>query len=270
MATASELDKIRCNPIKERLGAFSHLFESVRSDLGVALSSETVQVYFSTAPTAGMAHLLIAEPFLTCIDIKNLVLDLIQALQIEPAARTLSSRIANRTLSGDLTILYGRLDSNQLNSASAIPLVEQIIRNEPDTPTWNDADIWLAIFKLVARTTPVTPPTAFEKAVFDTPLRSSLASQRGIEQTHDEVDQRILEEITRRVYYDVGHFHKRYFKGKAWTNNAKDIYEESRAQYAEGHWSGWPEPSLQGPFFEWFLNFQNIVLSGLSRRYNIA
>jgi hypothetical protein len=34
----------------------------------------------------------------------------------------------------------------------------------------------------------------YEKAVLDTPLRSSSASQRGIEQTHDEVDQRILEE----------------------------------------------------------------------------
>ena len=55
----------------------------------------------------------------------------------------------------------------------------------------------------------------------------------GIEQTHDEVDQRILEERTRRVYYDVGGFYARYFEGKVWTNNARDIYEESRAQFAE-------------------------------------
>ena len=163
------------------------------------------------------------------------MLDLIQALLIEPAARILPSRIADRTLSGDLAILYGRLDSNQLDSASAIPLVEQIVRNEPDAPIWNDADTWLAVSELVARTTPVTPPTAFEKAVFDTPLRSSSASQRGVEQTHDEVDQRILEELTGRVYYDVGGFYERYFQGKSWTNNARDIYEVSRAQYTEGH-----------------------------------
>jgi hypothetical protein len=81
----------------------------------------------------------------------------------------------------------------------------------------------------VARTNPITPPTAFEKAVFDTPLRSSSASQRGIKQTHDKVDQRILEELTGRVYYDVGGFYERYFEGKPWTNNARDIYEESRA-----------------------------------------
>ncbi|KAH6667401.1 hypothetical protein B0J14DRAFT_178227 [Halenospora varia] len=251
MATTSELDKIRRNPIKEQLATFRHRFESTRLDLDVASSSDVVQAVFSTAVTAVA---------------KSLVLDLIQALLVEPAARILPSRIADRTLSGDLAILYGRLDSNQLDSASAIALVEQIVRSEP-APIWNDTDIWLAVFELVARTAPVIPPTAFEKAVFDTPLRSSSASQKGIEQTHDEVDQRILEELTGRVYYDVGGFYERYFEGKSWTNNTRDVYEESRAQYTEGRWSGWPEPSRQSPFFEWFMKFQDTVLSGLRRRY---
>ncbi|KAI9640307.1 hypothetical protein NHQ30_011357 [Ciborinia camelliae] len=250
MATASELDKIRSEPIKERLGTFCRRFESTRSDLGIALSSDTVQIVFSTAATAV---------------VKNLVLDLIQALQIEPAARILPSRIAERTLSGDLGLLYSRVDANQLDITPAIPLVEQIVRNGSDTPTWSDADIWCAVFELVTRTNPATPRTA--TAVFDTPLRPTSASQTRVEQTHDEVDQRILEELTGRVYYDVGGFYERYFEGKSWTNKAGDIYEESRAQYAESHWSGWPEPSLQGPFFEWFMKFQDTILSGLGRRY---
>ncbi|OBT60001.1 hypothetical protein VE03_10506 [Pseudogymnoascus sp. 23342-1-I1] len=166
MATASELDQIRRNPIKERLGTFCRRFESTCSGLQVASSSDAVQTVIPTAVTA--------------------VLDLIQALLIEPAARNLSSRIADGTLSGDLAILYGRLDSNQLDSASAIPLVERIVRNEHDATTWNDVDIWLAVFELVAQITPVTPPAAFENSVVDTPFRSSSASQRGIEQTHDE------------------------------------------------------------------------------------
>ena len=195
------------------------------------------------------------------------MLDLILALANEAAARILPSRIADRTLSRDLGILYSRVDANLVNIVSFIPLVELIVRNEPGAPASNDADIWVAVFELVARTVSVTPPTAFEKAVFDTPLRSSSASQRGLEQTHDEVDQRILEELTGRVYYDVGGFYERYFEGKSWTNNARDIYEESRAQYIEGRWSGWPEPSLQDHFFEWFMKFQDTVLSGLGRRY---
>lgn len=122
------------------------------------------------------------------------------------------------------------------------------------------------MFELVARTNPFTPPTA----VFDTPLRSSSASQRGIEHTHDEVDQRILEELTGRVYYDVGGFYERYFEGKVWTNNAMDIYTKWVTQYVEGRWTGWPEPAVQGPFFEWFMKFQYTALSGLRRRYHTS
>ena len=77
MATASELDKIRCNPIKERLATFCHRFESTRSDLDVASSSDIVQTVFSTAVTVSMAQLLMAELRLMHIDVKSLVLDLI-------------------------------------------------------------------------------------------------------------------------------------------------------------------------------------------------
>ena len=201
------------------------------------------------------------------VDIKNLLLDLILALQNQTAARILRSQIGDRTLAGDLGILYGRVDSNQLDLASAIPLVEQAVKNEPDAPTSNDVDIWQAVFELVARTNPATPPTACEKILSDTPLRSSSASQRGIEQTHNEVDQRILEELTGRVHYDIGGFYERYFEGKAWTNNGRDIYEESRAQYTEGRWSGWPQPPTQSRFFEWFMKFQDTVFSRRRRRY---
>jgi hypothetical protein len=31
--------------------------------------------------------------------------------------------------------------------------------------------------------------------------------------------------------------------------------------------SGWPEPSIQGPFFEWFMKFQDTLISRLHRRY---
>jgi len=39
------------------------------------------------------------------------------------------------------------------------------------------------------------------------------------------------------------------------------------AQYATGRWRGWPESSVQSPFFEWFTKFRDIFLSGLRRRY---
>ena len=67
----------------------------------------------------------------------------------------------------------------------------------------------------------------------------------------------ICEELTRRVFDNIGGFFEGYFEKKTWSNKAGDIYEESRAQYTEGRWSGWPAPSLQGPFFEWFMKYQD-------------
>lgn len=163
--------------------------------------------------------------FLIYIVTKNLVLDLILALQSQPAARILPSRNGHGTLLGDLSGYVTLVDSNNFDIKSTIPLVKLVVNNAPDVETWR------AVFDLIALTGPeqLTPPTTFEKAIFDTPLRSSSASQRGIEQTHDKVDQRILEELTGRVYYDVRGFYERYFEGKSWTNKTRNIYEESRA-----------------------------------------
>jgi len=58
MASASEVDIISSNPTKEVLGTFCRLFESTRADLGVAKSSDAVQVVFSTAAVS-MALLLV-------------------------------------------------------------------------------------------------------------------------------------------------------------------------------------------------------------------
>jgi hypothetical protein len=56
MATASELENIRSNPIKEGLNAFQDLFHSICVDLSIAVSSEAIQVVFSRAAIAGMAQ----------------------------------------------------------------------------------------------------------------------------------------------------------------------------------------------------------------------
>ncbi len=54
MATASELEKIRSNPIKEGLNAFQDLFQLICTDLSITVSSDAVQVIFATAAIAGM------------------------------------------------------------------------------------------------------------------------------------------------------------------------------------------------------------------------
>ncbi|KAK9245491.1 hypothetical protein V1506DRAFT_506549 [Lipomyces tetrasporus] len=81
------------------------------------------------------------------------------------------------------------------NTALAIPLVEHALGTEFSSQAWNDEGFWNTVLNFVTQIE-ATPPAVFEKATFDTPPRSSSASQSGIEQTHGEVDQRILEELT--------------------------------------------------------------------------
>jgi hypothetical protein len=73
MATASsELDVIDSNPVKKALGTFQRLFESTRADLGVADSSDAVQVVFSTA-TVGMAQIIVVTFLANIRSCKKLV-----------------------------------------------------------------------------------------------------------------------------------------------------------------------------------------------------
>lgn len=58
MATASELETIKSNPISEGLRTFRRCFESTRADLGLAAPYNDVQAVFSLATVAGMARLL--------------------------------------------------------------------------------------------------------------------------------------------------------------------------------------------------------------------
>jgi len=80
---------------------------------------------------------------------RNLLLDLILALQNEPVVCILPLRIADRTLFGDLTILYSRVGSNQLSVVLAVFLVEQVLSYESDLMTWSDVEFWSAVFDLV-------------------------------------------------------------------------------------------------------------------------
>jgi hypothetical protein len=145
--------------------------------------------------------------FLTYIGLKNLVLDLILALQTLPTARLLPSPNNRGTLVGDLSRFNAAVDSDDFDIKSVVPLLEQVIKRAPDK------DIWSAVFTLVAPR--ATPPTISNKAALDTPLKSTSSSQQGNEQTHDEIDPRILQKINGCIYKDTKGFYEKYFEGRS-------------------------------------------------------
>lgn len=186
---------------------------------------------------------------------------LILVLQSLPAAFALPSRVGDGSISGEIAFLYGRLASGKTAIKRTTQLLKLVIARA------KDVDLWAAVFDLIASTQTATPPTTYQNTLLDTPFRPSSAEQRGSEQTRDEVDQRILEELQGRVYDNVTGIYERFFESQNWMDAAGQFYDTSRTLYTDGRWDNWPEPSLQESFFNWFWNFQETVLSGLHRTY---
>ena len=145
---------------------------------------------------------------LRCIDTQSDILDLLGTLQFLPAARTIKSRNGCGLLSGDLAFIYSQVDPNTVDVKLTIPLLTQVTKPAPDVAIWN------AVFALVARPT-TTPPTSFRNVDPSTPFKSTASSQQGSEQTHVEIDNRILQEVNLCTYQDTEGFYEKYFENKS-------------------------------------------------------
>lgn len=95
------------------------------------------------------------------------------------------------TLIGDLSAYATLVDSNNFNVKLTIPLVERVVKNAPDIER--------------PYGTSLKPILPLRKS-FSHTARSTSTSRRGIEQTHNKVDQRILE--------GLGGFFERCFERK--------------------------------------------------------
>lgn len=91
---------------------------------------------------------------------------------------------------------------------------------------------------------------------FETPLRATSSSQQGSEQTHDEIDSRILQEINGCVYTDTKGFYEKYFEDTPWAQTVDKIIRAAEPRIADGQWIDYPNPPTQKAFLEWFWAFQ--------------
>ncbi|KAF2452319.1 hypothetical protein BDY21DRAFT_417793 [Lineolata rhizophorae] len=101
----------------------------------------------------------------------------------------------------------------------------------------------------VAIVTPkLTPPTVFGKLSLDTPFKSTSSSQRANEQTHEDIDERIFQEINGCVFQDTGGFNAKYFEGKQWSAEAQRIAERVNPQVVVGRWRDYPQPQRRSAY----------------------
>jgi hypothetical protein len=110
-----------------------------------------------------------------------------------PLARTLPSRHGHGTVLGDTSYLIFQIDSTDFDPSSFISLFKHVDRHSPDQ------EIYTALFALL-KSQKLTPPIVLSKLPLDTPSKPTSSSQRADEQTYEDVDKRILQEINGCVF----------------------------------------------------------------------
>ena len=130
-----------------------------------------------------------------------MILDLILALQAQPASRNIPSRSENWSLIGDLSYLVSQIDSN-LDIKYAIPLLKLVLTEA------KDADIWTAVFELIARTRstvqPTTPPC--RPSFQQTPTTFSTGNLEDTSEYRKQVDDPLRKELLPSLRLDVPDF----------------------------------------------------------------
>ncbi|KAL8855463.1 MAG: hypothetical protein Q9178_007896 [Gyalolechia marmorata] len=138
---------------------------------------------------------------------KAIVLKLIVALQNLTAALFLRSRIGNGPLIDDISSLTVQITSNTLKVEYIAPLIKLVLTNA------EDADIWTAVFDLVARTKPIpqttTPPQShplFMSSFQQTPWSFNTGSFADASEHRKQVDYMLREELLPTLRIDIPDF----------------------------------------------------------------
>jgi hypothetical protein len=208
MTNLSDLDILK-EPIGEGLDEFRCLFKSTCADLGISESPNAVeQVIISAVSDKGGISFFTTRFLLMNADAKIVVLKLIVALQDLPAAWDLPSENATGVLVHDIVRLAPHVISGKFNVPKTVVLCERVVGDAPST------EIWSAVYDLITESEATMPPTVFNNAALDTPLRSTSSSQQGKEQIHDDIDHRILQEVNGCIYNDTECFFDKYYEGK--------------------------------------------------------
>ncbi|SLM41353.1 1 protein kinase [Lasallia pustulata] len=169
-------------------------------------------------------------------------------------AFSLRSKTGNGVIASELFTLFSSVCNGDFSYEDYRALSLLVIKQAPDV------DIWNALLNLITTVSRTTPPTSIPVS-FDGTTTHSSASQQGVEQTHELVEGRIFEEIKSCTYRNVGGFFSKYFEGKDWTEQTKEIYRTVQNRHAGGRWTGFPDPPVQNAVLEWLFRFQEEFLS---------
>ena len=193
------------------------------------------------------------------IGFKNLVLDLILALQNLPAARLLPSPNGRGILRGDLLRFISLVVSNDFDTKSVTPLLNKIIDKAPD------ADIWDAVYSLVVESTPPPRPLPYPNR---TPISFNTGSLTNTSEFRKHFDGALKDELGSSLHIDIPNFFDTFF-GELMNLESvagavfKKCQEDENPLYKEGEgggWRDWPEDAQEEKVLKWFKERVDIFL----------
>jgi hypothetical protein len=185
------------------------------------------------------------------IGLKNLVLDLVLALQNLPAARLLPSPNGRGILLGDLSRFISLVVPNNFDIKSVIPLLNKVVDKAPD------AEIWDAVYSLVAELTPLPRPLPYPNR---TPISFNTGSLANTSEYRKHFDSALKDELDSSLHIDIPNFFDTFF-GELMNLESvagavfKKCREDENPLYKEGEgggWRDWPEDAQEEKVLKWF------------------
>lgn len=203
-------------------------------------------------------------------------MDFVLGLLTQPAARTIPSRIGEGSLSGDLASLYARLSQGQEEAKHIAPLLKLVFTPKSGiAPQDSDADIWTAVFDLIARTKqlplpqPTTPPPShppFISSFQQTPWKFSTGAFADASENRKLVDAVLGEELLPTLRIDVPDFITAVFGHIPELDKlAETVFERCQEGetplYTEGSgWNGWPPNAEEPLVLEWLEDLMTRIM----------
>ncbi|KAH9875489.1 hypothetical protein J1614_004310 [Plenodomus biglobosus] len=193
--------------------------------------------------------------FSRLLDLQNLSIALVSALQILPAARLLPAKTGGKTLFDSLARLHSAISSH-LDVDRIKPLWNVVLKNDSDHEIWSQAD-----FAATESTPPPHPSLPFQQ----TPLSINTGSITNSTEYRRDLDNVMKEELP-FLYVGIPGFFDAFFgdvTGLRLTAQAvfRKCQDGDRPLYQLGSgWKGWPQAAKEKDVIDWFVPLTDQLL----------
>ena len=130
----------------------------------------------------------------------------------------------------------------------------------------SDIEIWKLVLHLIVSASRITPPPS-KPSYGGTPRTYSSASHQGSEETRKLLEDILRDELWDCSFIKVSGFFEKYFDGKSWTQQGKDIFDSIKHTYVNDRWTSFPNPPTESAVWQWWSTFRNEHLVDLPGVY---